>query len=278
MATIGVRQVVDFVLENPKLYPGVHNAANPRTTAGLPTLDCNRQAQLIWDGMCTFIQEKLEQGKSVNIPKFGAFTFEPIVTAGGNQKNPRGHRLNLRPCFLCGPELKETLYKYPGKEEVTVNPGSVYQQGVKMQYPNPVPIAAGTYYKSKVVDGTIKALFRGILDLSLRGYTMELDFYFAKVRIVGRDLHVFFAKNFAVSVQHNVSSWPSRDEDSKATSIKSTWQSKSLSKSMMNFHERPDSRNCMRAKTRTLQLSILSLDLNSATGPALGRSQSSPGF
>ena len=34
--------------------------------------------------MCAYISEKLEAGKSVNIPKFGAFTFEPIVSQGGN--------------------------------------------------------------------------------------------------------------------------------------------------------------------------------------------------
>ena len=35
--------------------------------------------------------------------------------------NPRGNCLGLRPCFICSPDLKETLYKFPGKEEVVIN-------------------------------------------------------------------------------------------------------------------------------------------------------------
>ena len=38
------------------------------------------------------------------------------------------------------------------------------------------------YYRPAVVDACIKTIFLGILDLSLRGYSMELDFpNFAKV-------------------------------------------------------------------------------------------------
>merc|ERR1719456_195352 len=202
--------------------------------------------QLVWDGMGSYISEKLESGKSVNV------------------LNPRGHCLRLRPCFICAPELKETLYKFPGKEEVTMNPGTIYQQGIKMQYPNPAPISAGVYYRKEVVDACIKAIFLGVLDLSLRGYSMELDFTgFAKVRIMDRNLHVFFSRNFTGNVQSNVTSWPTRPEEEKSKSISATWKTKDLSNAMMNFHPRPDSRHLMRSKTRTLQLGIMSLDLTS---------------
>jgi len=276
MATVQLRQVIDFVLQNPKLYPGVHNAPNPRTSQGLPTLDPNRQMQLIWDGLCAFIKEKLDQGKSVNIPKFGAFTFESIVSQSGNVVNPRGYALRLRPCFVCGPELRETLYKFPGKEEITPSTGSIYQQGIKMNYVNPAPIAAGTYYRKEVVDACIKAIFLGIVDLSLRGYGMELDFTgFAKVRISDRNLHVFFSKGFTFGAQESVMSWPERSDEEKSKSISATWKTKDLSKAMMNFHPRPDSRHLMRSKTRTLQLGIMSLDMTtSAQEGSLRRSAS----
>merc|ERR1740117_754031 len=116
--------------------------------------------------MCSYVQEVLEAGKSVNIKNLGAFTYEPIVAAGGNQKNVRGHSLRLRPCFIASDALKETLHRYPGKEEVAPLPGSVFQQGVKMTYLNMIPIAAGTYFKAPVVEASLKALFRGVLDLS----------------------------------------------------------------------------------------------------------------
>jgi len=133
-----------------------------------------------------------------------------------------------------------------------------------MQYPNPAPIAAGVYYRKEVVDACIKAMFLGVLDLSLRGYSMELDFTgFAKVRIMDRNLHVFFSRNFTGNVQTNVTSWPTRSEEDKSKSISATWKTKDLSNAMMNFHPRPDSRHLMRSKTRTLQLGIMSLDLTS---------------
>jgi len=265
MATVQIRQLIEFVLNNPKNYPGIHNASQPRTTQGLPQLDPSRQMMLIWDGMCTYVQEVLEQGKSVHIKGLGAFTYEPIVAGGGNQKNSRGHSLRLRPCFVASDALKETLHRYPGKEEVSIGPGSIYQQGVKMTYLNTVPIAAGTYYKEPVVAASLAAFFRGVLDLSTRGYSVELDFKFAKVRIVERNLHVFFSRDFTMRVQGTAAAWPSRRDTS---TIAETWQKKNLSESMMNFHERPNSRDCTRAKTRTLQLGILSLDLNSCTPAA----------
>merc|ERR1719421_1066460 len=180
MATVQIRQLIEFVLNNPKNYAGIHNASQPRTTQGLPQLDPSRQMMLVWDGMCAYVQEVLEAGKSVNIKTFGAFTFEPIVAAGGNQKNARGHSLRLRPCFLASDALKETLHRYPGKEEVAPAHGSVYQQGIKMTYLNTVPIAAGTYFKEPVVAASLRAMFAAVLDLATRGYAVELDFKFAK--------------------------------------------------------------------------------------------------
>lgn len=134
-----------------------------------------------------------------------------------------------------------------------------------MTYLNTVPIAAGTYYKEPVVAASLGAIFRAVLDLSTRGYAVELDFKFAKVRILERNLHVFFSRNFTIAVQGTASAWPIRQDKEP---ISATWQKKNLSQSMMTFHERPNSRDCTRAKTRTLQLGILSLDLNSCTPAA----------
>jgi len=242
-------------------------------TNGLPTLDVHRQMNLVWDGMCAYLEEKMSEGKSVSLPHFGSFNFEPIVTGGGNMKNAGGHHLRLRPCFIVGDELKVTLYKYAGKEETTMQPGSIYQQGTKTQFLNPVPIAAGTYYKPNVVKGCIDALFRGLIDLSQRGYNLELDFHFAKVSIRNRDLKVFFTRNFVIKVQDNVASWPER---TCKDNIAKTWQSKSLSKALMNFSARPNSPDVQRARTRTLQLGIVSLDLTSFNPGAMSRSASAP--
>merc|ERR1719379_2884649 len=79
-----------------------------------------------------------------------------------------------------------------------------------------------------------------------------------------RNLHVFFSKAFTFGAQDSVMSWPERSFEEKSKSISSTWKTKDLSKAMMNFHPRPDSRHLMRSKTRTLQLGIMSLDMTTS--------------
>jgi nucleoid DNA-binding protein len=237
-------------------------SSHPRTSQGLPQLDPARQMLLIWDALCAYVTEILEAGKSINIRNFGAFTFEPIVESGGHSKNPRGDKLQYRPCFLCAPELRASLYRYPGKEELYNQHGSVYQQGCQMSFLNCVPIAAGTYLKEAVIRSTITALFTAIVDLSTRGYNLELDFKFAKVRVKNRDLEVYYSRNFTNKAQDMAAQWPKRQDKPP---LSETWVKKNLSKAMMEFHPRPESADKMRQKTRTAQLGILSLDLNSCT-------------
>merc|ERR1712216_637545 len=113
--------------------------------------------------MCSYVQEVLDSGKSMNIRTFGSFTFEPILYAGGHAKNPRGDKLHFRPCFLVAPELRKHLYRYPGKEEMTMQEGSIYQQGCQMSFLNYVPIAAGTYLKEPVIRASLKAFFAAVV-------------------------------------------------------------------------------------------------------------------
>lgn len=262
MASVQARQIVEYVLSNPKMYPGIHMTSHQRTSQGMPQLDPQRQMLLIYDAMCSYIREVLESGKSMNIRTFGAFTFEPIMSAGGHSKNPRGDKLLYRPCFLVAPELRSHLYRYPGKEEMTRQEGSIYQQGCQMSFLNFVPIAAGTYLKEPVIRASLKAFFAAVVDLSMRGYNLDLDFKFAKVRVIDRNLEVFFAKDFTRQAQSVASQWP---KNSEKAPLAETWRNKNLSKAMMEFHPRPESAEKMRQKMRTLQLGILSLDLNSCT-------------
>jgi len=228
----------------------------------MPQLDPQRQMLLIWNAMCSYVQEVLDSGKSMNIRTFGSFTFEPILYAGGHAKNPRGDKLHFRPCFLVAPELRKHLYRYPGKEEMTMQEGSIYQQGCQMSFLNYVPIAAGTYLKEPVIRSSLQAFFSAVVDLSMRGYNLDLDFKFAKVRVMGRNLEVYFSKDFTRQAQNVASQWPKNESKPP---LSETWQNKNLSKAMMEFHPRPESAEKMRQKMRTLQLGILSLDLNSCT-------------
>ena len=116
--------------------------------------------------------------------------------------------------------------------------------------------------KEPVIRASLKAFFAAVVDLSMRGYNLDLDFKFAKVRVISRNLEVFFANDFTRQAQSVAGQWP---KNSEKPPLAETWQNKNLSKAMMEFHPRPESSEKMRQKMRTLQLGILSLDLNSCT-------------
>merc|ERR1719214_84899 len=118
-------------------------------------------------------------------------TFEPILV-GDPMSNKE--QVKLRPCLIVNPALKETLYRYPAKEQIrtTPNAGSVYEHGRGAMFLNVKPIAAGCYYKQEVISSAIRALFQGVVDLVKRDYNIHLDFNGVKVIITQRNLHVKF--------------------------------------------------------------------------------------
>merc|ERR1719265_770477 len=220
---------------------------------------------LIWDAMADHLRENLRAGRSVNVPQFGMFTFEPLISDdpfGGKTK------VTLRPCFIINSDLREALYRYPGKEEIrTSGPkgSSVYQQGRKVIYLNEVPIAAGCYYKQDVIRSALKALFMGIGDLIKRNYNLCLKFNGVTISILKRNLHVKFDKELTEKVQETTIR-------QKPQLLSDTWRRAKLSDAMMNFIKRPNSPDVVAVRNRTKNLSILSLDMNSCVRPEMPKS------
>lgn len=253
-----VKQLVQHVLDNPKHYPGPHNLSQPRTSQGLAPLDTTRQLLLIWDAMSQHLREQLEGGRSVNVQGFGTFTFEPLVV--DDPFNPKARsEVRLRPCFVVHKELKEALYRYPGKEEMRTSPneGSIYQQGRRVVFLNEVPLAAGCYYKTNVIKSALKAVFAAVVDLAKRDYNLSLDFSGTQVNIQRRNLSVKFSPNLTQVVQETA-------KPPKPQPLSDTWKSgNNLSSSMLNFIERPKSAEMVEMKNRTATLSVLSLDMSS---------------
>ncbi|EER08605.1 conserved hypothetical protein [Perkinsus marinus ATCC 50983] len=295
---IQVPQLVEFVLSNPKFFPGLHTTSQPRTSTGLQNLDPQRQLQAIWNAMSDYLREVLESGKGVRIDHIGAFAFEPVVAPYGNPKNFRSSALQLRPCFLPDGGFKATLPRYAGKEETPLRGGSIYQQGINMIYLNKVPIAAGLFLKTQVVADGISALFKAVKDLSSRGYNLDLDFKFCRWQIIDGDLKVSliwvfsrssnkfidqtkFSPSLVREAQKDARQWPTRDasanplptlaqaladktDPSKPPQpISATWKNPNVSKAMTGLIKRPDSPKIDSVRQRTLQLGIMSLDLNS---------------
>lgn len=210
---------------------------------------------LIWDAMSNHLRENLEAGRSVNVPGFGVFTFEPIT-----HDDPMSGktRVQLRPCFIINGAIKASLYNYPGKEEIRASPNgsSVYQLARKVIFMNEVPIAAGCYYKTDLIKSALKALFSGIADLVKRSFDLKLDFNGVQVLVMNRNLTVKFHRELTQTVQ-------STTARPKSVPVSATWRSAKLSTSMMNFIERPNSPDVVATRNRTANLSILSLDMNS---------------
>lgn len=87
------------------------------------------------------------------------------------------------------------MIRYKAKEEITPakSQRSIYQQGFRMVYANPVPIAAACQMGKDVVQDTLNAIFLAICDLIKFDHNISLQFGFANVQFNNRGLKTFFA-------------------------------------------------------------------------------------
>ena len=165
---------------------------------------------MIWKGIAIHIHGAMEEGRGINIKNFGTFTFEPTVANQGNSKNRNASSVSLRPCFIPSPALAQHLGNKALKDELDVHvEGSIYQQGVRVSYLNPVPIAKACYYNSNFVMGGINALFKGILDLTFRGYNLVIEFEgFSTVTILHRSVKARFVPSLAAKIREIEEAYP----------------------------------------------------------------------
>jgi len=113
-----------------------------------------------------------------------------------NDRAERKHIHKLRPCFIVDPVLKKHLNRYPGKEEVSPagSQNSIFQQGFKTIYANPVPIANACQMGVDVVRGTLNIIYKAIEDLiNIHDKDISLQFGFAVVQMRNKNLKVVFA-------------------------------------------------------------------------------------
>lgn len=112
------------------------------------------------------MEDNIRAGRTVNIKKFGAFTYDhttelpkiasrsispkvDLATVRMERKNVH----HLKPCFVVDPCIQYHLVRYAGKEEISPakSQHSIYQAGFRGIYANPVPIAAGACLGKEVV-------------------------------------------------------------------------------------------------------------------------------
>merc|ERR1740115_483628 len=77
--SLGIEQVIDWILKNGDKYPGKHNTPTERTVGHQKPLEAKAQMLIVWRGLVTYLDQQLRSGKSVNIRGFGAFTFSGPV-------------------------------------------------------------------------------------------------------------------------------------------------------------------------------------------------------
>jgi hypothetical protein len=87
---------------------------------------------IIWKSLIEYVGENFRAGRSVNIKKFGSFTFNietelpKIAQRNSSPKvdiwSQREERKNIhhsKPVFVIDPQLQYHLVRYPGKEEIS---------------------------------------------------------------------------------------------------------------------------------------------------------------
>lgn len=273
--------MINRILKNPTNYPGKHLTPAPRTTAALKPLEPLAQALIIWRAMIEYVQEKLANGKSVNLRSFGVFSFDintdlpKIATKMINtshtieeQRLERKHVHKVRPVFIVDQRLKSALARYPGKEEIDKpkSQASVYQKGFSTIFCNPVPIAAACFLGKEVVESTMNAIFTAVADLTKQGRDLELRFGFANIRILNRDLKVVFKPGFVGQMNQKEFEGKMRQSDMQTSqhwrqTYTQKWAQSSLSKLMQR---RPHSPLVKTLAEKTQALKLMSLDMASS--------------
>lgn len=165
--------------------------------------------------MIEYIGENIKAGRSVNVKKFGCFTYNvqtelPKIAQRNaspkvdifTQRQERKNIHHLKPVFVVDPVLQYHLVRYAGKEEISpsISQHSIYQKGFRTIYANPVPVAAAAMLGTDVVNDALRTLFLAIQDLVKLDKNIDLAFGFCNVRIIGRNLKVVFENGLSSTI------------------------------------------------------------------------------
>lgn len=242
---------------------------------------------IIWKCTVEYLNEQLRSGKGVNLPGFGAFTFDVETelprTANLNpakgdieeQRLDRKHVHNNRPVFIIDSALQNSLIRYRGKAAVERprSQHSVYQRGFQMVYCNPVPIAMACFLDKSVIKDAHRAIFKAICDLGKMGTRVELRFNFAVVVVSNHDLVCHFNPGLSSVINDKTYERSMRKSDVPCRGFWQTTYNQKWGQSILSRQvRRPNTEAVRTLNDKTLTLKIMSLDLVSS--PLKGRSQS----
>lgn len=168
-------------------------------------LECS-QTLAIWEAAVVLLKECLENGRSINLEKLGAFTFD--VSVDENIRRVRAYQ--YRPCFVPSQELLKVLNPTGLKSELSLHvKGSIYQKGVRMMALSSRSVGRISHYSQDVVSPCLSGIAGSFCDLIRRGSAVCLDFGFCKLA-VGKDgrMKTTFSPEFVSSIGTRSADWP----------------------------------------------------------------------
>jgi len=235
---------------------------------------------IIWKALVTYLDNNLRQGKSINIRKFGAFTYDiatelpklanRTISSDADlfaQRATRKHVHHLKAVFVVDKDLQSHLIRYKGKEEITParSQRSIYQQGFRMVYANPVPIAAACSMGKDVVNDTLNTIFLAIKDLIKQDYNISLQFGFANVQFNNRNLKTYFASHMTRELSDKDFENRMRRMNSPVAQMWKTNTQLEFNKSQLGtLIKKPNHHVTEALMQKTNALRLMSLDMSSA--------------
>ena len=237
--------------------------------------------QLIWRALITYLDNKLRAGQSVNIKKLGAFTFDiqtelprvnvRHITASSRMEDDRAARRHIhkvRPCFVVDPVLKQHLVRYKGKEEISPagSQKSIFQQGFRVIYANPVPIASACQMGVEIVKQVLEAIYKAIEDLiSVHDKDITLQMGFAAVRFYNKSLQVKFADYLSKEVTNEKFETTMKRMTSPVATMWRTNTDKMFQRSALGtMIKKPNAAVTDALAQKTAALKMMSMDMSSS--------------
>jgi len=73
---MSIENVIEYALTKPCNFPGKQNSPTVRTNPNQKALEPKAQMLIVWRAFITYLNNQLQEGRSVNIRKFGAFVYD----------------------------------------------------------------------------------------------------------------------------------------------------------------------------------------------------------
>ena len=251
-----------------------------RTQQNLKPLQPKAQMIIIWKALIEYVGNNIKAGRSVNIKKFGSFTFNiqtelPKIAQRSispkvdlfTQRQERKNIHHLKPVFVVDPELQYHLVRYPGKEEISpaISQHSIYQKGFRTIYANPVPVAAAACVGADVVKDTLNTIFLAIRDLIKYDKNIDLAFGFCNVRFNNRGLSTVFKDDLSSTLGNSKFEEQLKRQTSPVSTLWTTSYGKTWANSTLGtFVKKPNETVTMTLNEKVAALKLMSLDLSSS--------------